>query len=427
MLKVRYKIKTKNLIFFEIIYILFIKFFIDVFNVPETAWYLCDIINVVLFLLAFKKIINTFSKIKANRFLVLIMLFLALTFLGHLINGGSILLYLWGLRNIGRMFVFWINCIVILNKEDVEKIFKILYIAFILNFIISIFQFSILGIKGDNLGGIFGTKGSSNSFSLNLIVIVTTWTFIRYLDKDVSTIKLVLCMGIAVVLATLTELKSYYILMVILVILALILQKKLNFRSIVILFFLFLGVMLAGTLLEKVFPDSVQYFTIEGMTEYLTGSGGVGYSSTDDLSRTGAVSTIHEIFFEGDIIKEIFGFGLGNCEASSISIFNSSFYNRYEYLHYRWFFHAMTYIELGFTGILWFIIFAITMLIYVLKRADKNNKIEYNVACLTVIMIIYSLIIACYNSSLRIESGYLIYFILASSFILFKYKLINDK
>ena len=396
------------------------------FNVPETAWYLCDIINVVVFLLAFKKILSTFSKIKANIFLGLIMLFLALTFLGHLINGGSILLYLWGLRNIGRMFVFWINCIVILNKEDVEKIFKILYIVFILNFIISIYQFAVLGIKWDYLGGIFGTKGSSNSFSLNFIVIITTWTFIRYLDKDVSTLKLALCMGMAIILATLAELKAYYILMVILVILTLTLQKKLNFRSITILFFLFIGVMLAGTLLEKVFPDSVQYFTIEEMTDYLTDSDGIGYSSTDDLSRTGAISKIHEIFFEGDIIKEIFGFGLGNCEASSISIFNSSFYNRYEYLHYRWFFHAMTYIELGFSGILWFIIFAITMLFYVLKKANKKNKSEYNIACLTVIMIIYSLIIACYNSSLRIESGYLIYYILATPFILFKSKSIDE-
>ena len=115
-------------------------------------------------------------------------------------------------------------------------------------------------------------------------------------------------------------------------------------------------------------------------------------------------------------LQQIFGMGLGNCDLSELSIFNSTFHQKYEFLHYSWFSSAMMFLETGFVGIAIYISFFVICL----KRAvsDLKSGMGNKLFCqLTVIMAVMCIVLFFYNSSLRIESAYMVYFVLALPFM----------
>ena len=101
---------------------------------------------------------------------------------------------------------------------------------------------------------------------------------------------------------------------------------------------------------------------------------------------------------------------------------NSVFYQKYGYLHYRWFFDAMLYLEMGLGGLLLFAIFGIMIFFYIRKNKRKYFDEDKSLMILATVFVIYAFVLSVYNSSLRIESGFFVYLVLAVPFILRKNK-----
>ena len=158
----------------------------------------------------------------------------------------------------------------------------------------------------------------------------------------------------------------------------------------------------------SVFPESD--FSIYGMFEYASTS--KGYTSSGDLNRLNFISTINNDILP-TLNKQLFGLGLGNCDyASGIDVLTTSFYNKFEWMHYEWLSTTFMYLESGLIGLILFFGFYVATFINSLrmKKKNKSNNVFCQIAALCAIAAILNGI---YNCSLRQEAGYMIYFMLA--------------
>ena len=137
---------TKRLVYVQIIYIVAVRFFASILNISNIANYTLDINNLILFIIALSKYVKIKKKVNIKVFLRVVFLMLICSLIGLMINGQSILLYLWSLRNIYRFFMFTFSCAVILEKKDIDKLFKILFVMLIINVFICSFQYFILKV-----------------------------------------------------------------------------------------------------------------------------------------------------------------------------------------------------------------------------------------------------------------------------------------
>ena len=96
------------------------------------------------------------------------------------------------------------------------------------------------------------------------------------------------------------------------------------------------------------------FFLPKGIWEEVTQKS--GYSGQGDLNRITAVRYIFVHIFHGGIQSAI-GFGLGNCDYSSFEFLITPFYQMYESLHYMWIHVAFLFLELGFIGLILYMVF----------------------------------------------------------------------
>ncbi len=139
-----------------------------------------------------------------------------------------------------------------------------------------------------------------------------------------------------------------------------------------------------------------------------------------------ALSRITSMFFSGDPMRFLFGFGLGSCSYSSnFAMLTSSFYHYFSWLHYAWFSDAYVYLETGLVGLVCFEAFFVLVLIVSRLRRYRDSGLRTAVNCTSVIALM-AILLSVYNSSLTVESGYLVYMFLAVPFILDKYRKTGD-
>ena len=128
-----------------------------------------------------------------------------------------------------------------------------------------------------------------------------------------------------------------------------------------------------------------------------------------------AIPVINELWLTNGW-KQIFGFGLGNCDTSGFAIVNTPFFERFGDLHYTWLSYAMMYLECGWIGLIFY--FGFFVLVYFkIRRIEKNCIPTVKAYCrIARIMAVLCVVISVYNSSLRTEAGYMAYFVLAVPF-----------
>ncbi len=415
---IKIKINPKNILIFEIVFILYVRLFIDVLSLGSLPWFFCDAANVLLFSLALQKISKTFKQIKANFFLIFFIVFFLTSLVGVFLNKVGFFLAFWGCRNIGRMFLFWINCIVFFKRQDLYTIFKILYTTYIINFFVSLFQYFFFGLSGDYLGGVFGITQGTNTFVLSLLIIIVSLSVSLYLQGELKIGKFIVLLGISIIIAPLAEIKAFFLLAILVFVFLTLSQKNLTLKQFANLILGCVAIIAAIKLLDIIFPASSDMLRFDNLYEYFFES--EGYSREDDLGRGDALRKIYEKFFEGNITKSLFGFGLGSTEASTISIFNSRFYNTYKDLHYRWFFHATTFLELGIVGLVEYLVFFVGIFVYSSKLKKKVSGSDYSLAGFGQAIIICCAFLAFYDSGLRMENGYLLYLAMSVPFIIAK-------
>jgi len=331
-------------------------------------------------------------------------------------------LYLWGLRNTFRFYVFFTCCVALWGARDVLRISDFFKVLFFLNVPLCMLEYA-MGYSGDYVGGSFGVQQGGNGY-LNILLVITTTIYVtEYLAGRTSILKLSLVLALSFYMMAVAELKVYFLELMIVVFVAT-LSESLTVRSLTLALVMLAGIIVGLYIMQFFFSGSgIDFFTSDALATYM---GDAGYTGTGDLSRMNALSRITSMFFSGDPMRFLFGFGLGNCSYSSnFAMLTSSFYHYFSWLHYAWFSDAYVYLETGLVGLVCFEAFFVLVLIVSRLRRYRDSGLRTAVNCTSVIALM-AILLSVYNSSLTVESGYLVYMFLAVPFILDKYRKTGD-
>ena len=108
--------------------------------------------------------------------------------------------------------------------------------------------------------------------------------------------------------------------------------------------------------------------------------------------------------------------GLGNCDTAGYSFLVTPFYKQYAYLNYHWFSIAFLFLETGFLGLAMYYGF----FVLVIQQCVKGKKHTGKGRCynhIAILVAVCCMLITVYNSTLRMDAGYMAYFILALPFV----------
>lgn len=387
----------------------FLNFLQDTLHIPGVIKYTLDIALVIVFIcMLFVKEQHVYKKMLP--FLVFLIGYIVYVSVTYLFQYQSIFYFLWGTRNNMRYYIAFFAFVYFFDNDDISLCLKIIDILFGVHIVVSLFQFFVLGYKWDYLGGIFGVQLGCNGNSMILLVVVCVKSLLMYMHgKERLLTSLVTCSA-ALVIAAMAELKFFFIIfLLILIVSALI--TRFSWKKIVIIGGVTLAASLAGDVFTTIWGEN-SALTFDRIIELVTSK---SYSSEKDLGRFTAISTISDTLLT-DISKKLFGLGLGNCDTSSFSICNTPFYQSHSYLNYNWFSSAFTFIETGYIGLVFAIMFFVIVGIGAtrLKQRDNSNKLYSDIS---IVMCVVCIALFFYNSSLRTDIAYIIYFILALPFI----------
>lgn len=330
----------------------------------------------------------------------------ALTYLVHYQNG---LYYLWGMRNNFRMYVAFFACAVFLSRQDVRDYFRLFDKLFWINVAVSLVQFFVFEKAGDYLGGIFGVSAGSNGYTNMFFCIILTKSVVFYLNKQEKLSDCVWKFIAALVIAALAELKFFFAEAVLIIALA-VLFTNFSWRNVLIIAGGIAGIVAGAALLVKIFPGFEGFFSLEWMWKNAISN--KGYTSSGDMNRLNAFTIINDRFLRNRG-AQLFGLGLGNCETSTVSFLNTPFFEEYGHLHYTWMSHAFLYLECGWIGLIFYYGF-FAILYRKTQKMERNCDAAAKAYCImTRILLVLCVLISVYNSTLRTEAGYMMFFALA--------------
>ncbi len=386
------------------------SFFIELLGVSGIIKFVPDFSLFIILIMWIIKVISG-NRVQINKavcsFVIIFGAFFLYTLINYFLNYDSIFYYFWGVRNNFRFYIAFFAYIAYASDDIAEDFLKLFEIFFWIHFILSLFQFFILGYEQDYLGGIFGVQNGCNGYVIILLSIISIKSIIGFFNEKEKALK---CLGTcaAVLLnAALSELKAFYVLfLIILFISALI--TSFSWKKVLLIFILSLLFFISYIILVSIFDHFKGFLSIENLWKFLTNE---TYSREDTMNRLSSISTISNVFLK-TLPEQLFGMGLGNCDVSSISIFSTSFYASYSQTLYSVFSIAFLFLETGYIGIILYLVFFVACFIYpfVLQRKKLGNQLFNQMA---MIMSVVAFFLFVYNSSLRTEAGYMVYFVLA--------------
>lgn len=380
-------------------------FLTELLPIPDAIKFLCDGFLVLLLLKLFSQ---RFTKIDnySMPFVVIVGLFFFITLVGYLFNYQSVFYYLWGLRNNIRMFVAFFAFAYLADWEDTKGWIKALDVLFVINFAVVILQY-FSGYGQDYIGGIFGTSKGCNGSLLIFLCIVFAKTILSFMRGEEKMSKCIFVSVASLLVSTLSELKMFFILFILILFMASFMTAHSIKKT---LFFVFGAVLvvLFSTLLTVLYKDFTDFLSFDSLIKALTDT---GYATDEDIGRFTALPVISQRFLPG-FFRKLFGLGLGNCDSSSLSMFNTPFFESHQTVHYSYFSYAFLFLETGFVGLALYASFFVAS--FFVSRKLKKLEMADEFACqMSIILSVISLILLVYNSSLRMEIGFMLFFVLA--------------
>lgn len=407
---IRKRTQSQWLHWFIFIFPLVCTFLVYNCHFPSAIRYTLDLAWVLLTVAS----IHRLGWIIANRKTVLwAAAFFLYALVSYVLHYQSVLYFLWGVRNNFRFYLYFLLTIVVLRKADLKSYYKILDVFLILNVLLVSYQYWVLGISQDLLGGFFGTVTGCNGYMNIFLVIVSAKAVLEYLHKKKSLGVCMLVFGASVYIAALAEMKFFFA-EIFIILAAASLVTKFSFKK--------LGIILGGSILAiagvnlliLVFPNWSDTFSLAGFLRVATDDR--GYTSSGDLNRLTGVFTLAERYLNS-WHEIVFGLGLGNCDYSdAVAALTTPFYTRYSWLHYTWMSTTFIFVELGIVGLVFF--FGFFVLVFFEARKASRKPGANLLACqLAQVLAVLCWGIGIYNSSLRTEAGYMMYLMLAIPFL----------
>lgn len=412
-MRIKIKKQRQNIIYIQLMLVCIMEFLISTFNITTGIRYLTDIILLCSIMFCFGKFTKTFRQVGMTSIIIVLCLMFVSSIISMIYNRSSLLLYLWGFRNNARIYLFFICCVVLLREKDIDLICKILSKLFWINLIIIMYQFYFMGVRGDLAGGIFGNISGCNSYVNIFIGIVCAYIVSQYAYGKKNIWQMFIYVLSSVYVASIAELKVFYIELIIMF-LVLIVVKKPSKKTVFLILCSACTCVLGIAFLKQYSEQSIEVlFEEESRNDYLSGE---GYTGQGDLNRFTAIDTIDEMFFKDNKKQRMLGFGLGNCDTSRFYFLKSDFYEKYEYLHYRWFTHAWTYLEQGKIGLTMCFLFYTFIFLWLIR--NKRYIIRTDIWIMEVMFVPICFISIIYNNLLQMEGCYLVSMMCASALVL---------
>lgn len=405
----------KKLISFQFYYVLLFSLLIEYFKLPTTITYITDIVNLIIlvYLLYYKRKSEAIVALNMGVTITCIFILFTVTLFTAAMNMVKPTLVIWSARNYLRFFPYFISTVVFEDQAGLDRKFHFLLNLQKLNLVLTLYQFFVMNLSADYLGGIFGTAKGCNGYTNIFLCIITIYSLFAYSDaKKIRMIDLVVTLISCLVVAAMAELKVFFLELVVIFLLYFLLSRG-SLRKVVVIVSSVLAVYIGLMIFSAVFPQSMQFLTnIEGIMEYGTGTGG-GYS----LGRIGAYGNINRLIFHNDLMLNLFGLGFGNCEYSSFPMFTSAFYNSYGYLKYRWFTNQIWFLQCGYLGIIAYLAVIVSIFIWNIRNISIKGT-NQNLFCnLSIVFSVILFIMFFYNQTCSIEISYVAFYVLASSFV----------
>lgn len=372
-------------------------------GLPLSVSYLGDIGIVMLIPFILPQFSNIIKKLKLGLSFFWLLFFVLSALIGIVINFVPLQLVLWGCRNLFRGIIFFIACFCFLERSDIDKIVKYLCWLQVLNLVAAIIQYFFLGMKQDALRGAFLSAGGGLLDQFQCFMVA--YGVSAYLQKKIGSITMFFMLASTIIVAALGEQKAFYIYYVIILVWCILFSNP-TIKKVKISLIGGIGLIIGLYVIKVVFPSQFEVLTnLSKMDEYMNMTGG-GYN----ISRLGAFEEITEMFFKNDTIKQLFGFGFGACEYSSVSFFSSEFYEEYGYLNYRWFTHQHTFLETGYIGVISFLMFFVFFFIWTIKKLltmKRDNRYYLVISGIMVLITIMSMVA---GTTIKTEATYFSYF-----------------
>lgn len=417
-IKKRTTVKYKDIIIFWLWwYMIITPVIIYWMGVPRFFLYIGDAVGLFLLMIASKNFVTGEQSTVPRTVRCLFAFYIVFGSFGALYYGNGIIPYLWGLRNCGRLFLFFYLATQYLTVEDFKKLQKIMHYIFWISLPLCIYEAYFIKyakgtIIGDHVGGLYhGFAGVTMPLNL-ILLIVSTEVVIKYFQKEIRTWKAMVYLFVAVYMSGLAELKVFILELAIIVIVNMI-ANKFNWRMVIVTA---IGIVALSYVISffvsvnsRGAAEYMDVFTVDGFVEYLSSSR--GYDGIGDLNRIRGIEQLNGTLFKDDWFQHIFGLGIGAGEYTNF--FSTRFYEQYEYLHYQWFQLTWTYVENGYIGIL----LMLGVIIGALRNAIKyisEERIRKYVLCMIILMPLLFL----YNLSMRADTtAFYLFFVLALPFI----------
>lgn len=412
------KLRMGNFIKFLLIYMMVIEIFISVFHMTRNIRFIVDLAAITIILFGGKKLSRALADKKFRGYYVYFFAYMIYVVLMAILRFVPLGQILWAIRNNFLYIFFAIIAVYSLSVRDVERLMKTVIKLQILNVIMGIYEYFVLHVSNDYLGGMFGIEQGCNANLNAYMVIISTYIICKYLNKKSDLKSVLLIVSSCALMAALSELKMFYIELVLIVVFAAFLNKNL-FKSFWVLIGGIVGIFLGIRVLMLVNPGSMGYLnSISNMIAYNMRT---DYGGNDiRISRIGSITQINRVFFGDNKFYRLFGLGLGACEDSvSFSWCNSDFATHYRDWGYRNLTIAMNYLESGYIGLIAFIMIFVLMFILATKLKKKmvNNQ---EVAVFSQVVCVLTVINFWYCNSIRLNIAYLTYFSLVLVIIYYK-------
>lgn len=337
---------------------------------------------------------------------IVVGVFALYTFLVYLSRYQSIFYYLWGCRNYFRFFVAFFAFAALFSDNDGLWGLDFLDKLFYINAFVCLIQF-LAGNHQDNIGGIFGTAKGCNGYLIIYLSITACKTLLGYMEGTESVVPSFLKCIIVLVISAFAELKAFFIIFIIILVMS---AKLTSFatKKVLVLVGSAIMIFIGTTLLSSIYTHFDGFFSLDSI---MTTFSKDNYASGADIGRSNAITFISRRFLTS-LPDQLFGMGLGNCDTSSIAMFNTAFYDRYVDLHYSIFSYAFMFLENGYIGLTLYVLFFVLCFTNARKQMKRGNG--NRLLCqIAIIMSVVCLILLVYNSSLRTEAGYMAFFTLA--------------
>ena len=405
--------KPVLVIYIQLAYCCFMRFLITQLRFPEFIKYMSDFLTIILLI----QIILKFHKTKTlniRKPLFFIVLFTAVSVFSTLFNRASFIFFFWGARSYFRFFVFFLACTIFLKTENIDRLLKFLLALLPVNTVLALYQFFVMGLADDFVGGLFGTSAGCNAEMYMYLISVCLVTIVYYVKNKMSIYSLISNIAMAGIISSVSELKIVFLVLPFILIAVFIFTFP-NKRAITMFVMTMSLLIVTFAIFLVLYPEWVgDLSSFSGFMEHTVED---KYAGEYSLGRFTAGPFIFQNILT-TIPQKLFGVGFGN--ADSFLFFESDAFMRYAFLAYELFTYSLLLFEIGIVGLVFYCLFFLSLLFESLriKRKIKPAYSSYCMITLIISMLIFQFIV--YNQSMYMDCAFICFFLLAFPFILEK-------